>query len=306
MKNTIAFILFLLFLDGIGQKKTRVTIIGTAHYFQEAYQPLQSFEEVKSFIVDLNPDAVCIEAIPIDDTLSLREIWPNTMKKADRLSKELPALKAEYTAQNLLEGAAYYASHDYWNAYYKWFSHLSTSDSLGYFQQFYRDQSKSEYGLMVFPVASKLGIHSFHGIDYRVGEKAFLNATNTVLKKLLISFKWKPLRSYLKTQKQYKKAEKDGELIEFINGDVFQTAFSNLINDLPEALPKSTEAGFVKSYWLKRNRIMSERLISIIQQQQPNNVLLTVGSAHVTHIKHYLEKAGISVDTYGQILKTKN
>ena len=247
-------------LLGTSQRRLEITIIGTAHYFSDEHQSLQDFQSVQDFIVDLNPDIVCIEAIPTDDTLSLQEIWPNTMKRADRLKDSLKYQEAyPYDPTNtkgvdasfwntyakndrILIGANYFADYDLWNAYYQWFQVQESGDSLHYFSRFHRKLSNSEYGLMVFPAAQKLGVDKFYHIDYRDGESVFMANNKKVLKKLLFSLKWKPLKVYLKTQKRYKQAEKEGKLMEFINGPEFQNSFSQLIDELPKRLPRSEEA----------------------------------------------------------------
>ncbi|MEM7296658.1 MAG: DUF5694 domain-containing protein [Bacteroidota bacterium] len=307
MKSLMTLCLIALTGMVTAQLKINITIIGTAHYFDDEYQSKQSFDDVQDFIVDLNPDIICIESIPIEDSLSLKEIWPNTMKRADRLRDTLQYDEAWIGAnEEIIKGAHFYASYDFWNGYYHWFSSIKNGDSLGYFQSLHKNLKNSEYGLMVFPAAKKLGIEKFYGIDYRDGEKDFLEANSKVLKKLFFGVKWKPLGTYLKTQKKYKRAEREGQLIEFINGDEFQNAFSQLIDDLPKRLPKSKEAKFIQTYWLNRNLIMADRIIKVARDQKANDVLLTVGSAHVTHLQQYLEAAGHHVTTYGQILNTQN
>ena len=299
------FTLFLATLSFIGtcQRKLDITIIGTAHYFDDEYQALQNFDAVQDFIVDLNPDMICIEAIPTDDTLSMQEIWPNTMKRADKLKDTLASLNLTPKA---LAGANYYTSYDLWNAYYNWYQVLEDGDSLGYLSRFHRNLKNSEYGLMVFPAAQKLGVERFYAIDYREGESVFLANNKKVLKKLLFGFKWKPLKVYLKTQKKYRKAQEEGRLMEFINGSEFQNSFSRLIDEIPVKLPKSEEAAHIKSYWLKRNQIMADRLIERAEEQQATKILLTVGSAHITHMKKSLEAKGHQVATYGEFINNSN
>ncbi len=241
------------------QRKLDVTIIGTAHYFKDEYKPLQDFGSVQDFIVELNPDIICIEAIPTYDTSSLKEIWPRTMKRADALADTLDSLDSY--SQKIIKGGEAYSRYDLWNAYYYWFQVEQQNDTLGYFSKYQKKLSNSEYGLIVFPAAQKLGIDRFSGIDYRDGEDEFLANNQKVFKKLFFKLKWKPLKTYLRTQKKYKKAEKEGKLIEFINGDEFQKSFSQLIEEIPERLPKSEEARNIKQYWLNRNQIMANRII---------------------------------------------
>ena len=89
MKSFILIFTLCLSISSVGQQKIDITIIGTNHYFDEKYQSLQDFEAVQDFIVNLDPDIICIESIPIDDSLSLAEILPNSMKRADRLRDTL-------------------------------------------------------------------------------------------------------------------------------------------------------------------------------------------------------------------------
>ena len=286
-----------------------IYLLGTVHHFEEEYQALQKLEEVEDFIVELKPDIICMEAIPSDDTESLEEIWPHALKRADQLKDSLanPDFCRKYQSQELsLKAANFYAEYDFWNAYYYWMQAEVKGDSLGYFAKFQRRLKNSEYGLFVFPAASRLGLDQFYAIDYRAGEKGFLANNNKVLKKLLFSLKWKALKSYLRTQKRYKKAQKKGGLMEYVNGPEFQLAFSQLIDQLPKSLPKSEEAKAVKSYWLKRNKIMADRIIQRARETDARKILLTVGSAHISHIKNFLEAKGHRVITYGEILAQKS
>jgi len=282
------------------QKKLNVTVIGTAHYFSDEYKDQQDFERVQTFMKDQNPDLICIEATPVDDTLSLQEVFPNSMKRASQLRDTLPSIN-DYDSL-VMKGAGYYSQNDFWNAYYQWFLAIEAGEELGEFSAWKHKQDNSEYGLMVFPAAQQMGIQKFYPIDYRYGEKEFLEKNNKVLKKLLFNFKWRPIGTYMKTQKKYKKAEKEGKLMEFINGSEFQGSFSKLIDELPNKLPKSEDASFVKSYWLNRNRIMADRIIRTAETNESQNILLVVGSAHVTHIRRFLEEQGHSVFTYGDFI----
>lgn len=316
MKTIITLFMLSISLLGAGQRKLDITIIGTAHHFSDEYKSLQDFESPQKFILDLDPDIICIESIPTYDTLSFTEIWPNTAKRAERLrdslkyhetsSQEHLFWKTYGNKDQLISGAKYYAAYDLWNAYYQWFQATEAGDSLYYFAKFQRSLSNSEYGLIVFPAAQKLGVSKFYSIDYRDGERVFMANSSKVFKKLFFGLKWKPLKVYLKTQKRYRKAEKEGKLMEFINGSEFQNSFSQLIDELPKRLRKSEEAKQVKEYWLMRNEIMADRLIQRAEEQQATKVLLTVGSAHITHMKRFLEAKGHQVSTYGEYISNSN
>ncbi len=302
-----------------GQQKLDIAIIGTVHHFKDEYLAKQNFSKARQFIVDFNPDIFCIEAIPVYDTLSLREILPKNMERANQLRDTLIhyglfSLKTEAATSvsskgntiflenenpQILKGGQFYARYDFWNAFYLWDGIRQKGDSLGYFSKYLWNLDNTEFRHIIFPAARQLGIEQFYGIDYRQGEDRFLDNNNKVMKKLLFSFKWKPLRLYLKTKKRYKKAEKEGKLIEFINSSEFQDSFSKLINDLSQKLPKSREAKETKAYWLKRNRIMAERLISTAREQKARKIVLSVGSAHVSPIKSFLEAKGHQVTIYG-------
>ncbi len=288
-------------------QKIEVLIIGTVHHFEEEYKSLQNFEKVQRDIVSYDPDIICIEAIPTDDTLSLREILPRNMKRADSLKRELASGKYNsISTQRQLQGAHYFSRYDFWNAYFHWDSLGKSDQTPGPFSRYHRSLGNSEYGNIVFPAARRLGIEEFQNIDYRYGEMVFLENNNKVTKKLLLNLKFKPLGSYVKIQKRYKKANKAGSLIEFVNSREFQGSFSSLIDELPSILPKSTEAKSVKEAWHKRNKIMAERIYQAAISNKAERALLTVGAAHVSHIKHYLEQQGCSVITYGEVLEQQS
>lgn len=315
MRTIISLLSLCISLFTQAQSPLEVTIIGTTHAFQKEYQDKQNFRQVQDFIVDLNPDIICIEAIPTTDTLSLQEILPNNLKKADKMRETLnengyfpfePSAYASEVESMRIQGACHLAHYDFWNAYYQWFQVLEKGDSLNGFAPYMKNLDCSEYGLMVFPAAIKLGVDHLYPIDFRAGEAEFLASNQKVLKKLLFRFKWKPLGTYLKTQKRYKKAEQSGQLMEFINGPDFQLAFNQLIDELPRRLPKVTEAQFVKDYWLRRNEIMANRIIETARGQDATTVLLTVGSAHVTAIKNALLEQGHVVHSYGQAINSND
>lgn len=301
-----------------------VLLVGTVHHFKPAYQSLQNFEQIQQQLIAYQPDIICIEAIPIDDSLSLKEILPSLLKQADQLNDSLPPAKRStspypssafdspaywntHKPEDLIaQGLNYYTSYDFWNAYYYWNTVEIHGDSLGNLSKYQRALANTEYGLIVFPVARQLGIHFFHNIDYRYQESNFLTQQNKSIKQLLFNFKWKPLGKYMKLQKKYKKAEKAGTLLHFINEPSFQTAFSNLIEDLPNKLKKSEEARYVKEYWNNRNKIMAQRIYQSALDAKATKVLVTVGSAHVSHIKRYLEELGCEVSTFTALDKEEH
>lgn len=301
------FCIFIIALTTLCQaQQTEVLIIGTIHHFQEEYKKLQQFETVQDDLVSFSPDIICTESISIDDSLSLAEIWPNTLEKADLLQQALVSGKYDSIATPLqLKAAQLWSNYDFWNAYYYWDS-LAVNQTPGPFGKYHRNLSNSEYGNLVFPVARKLGITLLQNIDFRDGENIFLENQNKAFKQLLFHFKLKPIRTYIRLQKKYKKAEKAGAIIPFINSPEFQGSFGNLIDELPNKLKKSEEAQFVRDYWHNRNKIMAERIHTSAVKLDAKKVLVTVGSAHVGHIKYYLQQLGYSVLTYGELLSEKS
>ncbi|MEP5610868.1 MAG: DUF5694 domain-containing protein [Cyclobacteriaceae bacterium] len=285
-------------------QRVDVLIVGTVHHFSDEYLLRQDFEKVQKDIVSYDPDIICIEAIPTFDTLSLAEILPRNMKRADSLKADLSVGTYQTATPSQLLGAERFANYDFWNAYYAWDS-LGTGDQApGPFSKFHRSLKNTEYGNIVFPAARTLGVDQFQNIDYRFGEKAFLANNNKVMKKLLFKLKLKPIRSYLKIQKRYKKAHEAGNLMDFVNGEAFQKSFSTLIDELPDMLKKSEEAKSVTESWHKRNSIMAKRIYQSAMENRASKVLVTVGAAHVHHIKFYLESLGCTVTTYGEFQKS--
>ncbi|MEQ9405389.1 MAG: DUF5694 domain-containing protein [Cyclobacteriaceae bacterium] len=285
-----------------------IMIVGTVHHFDDEYKHLQNFEKIQNDIIAFNPEIICIEAIPINDTLSLKEIWPKNMKRAEELSNQLSQNAFDSVATPIqIKGAVRFAEYDFWNAWYLWDSLLINGGTAGPFSEYHRKLQNSEYGNIVFPAARTVGIRKFQSIDYRVGEQLFLENQNKALKKLLFKFKWKPLGTYMRLQKKYKKAQKSGQLMAFVNRDEFQSSFATLIDELPTKLKKSEEAKNVKSSWHRRNKIMADRIYEAALSTNSTRVVVTVGSAHVGHIKYYLEKLNCSVITYGELLsQTEN
>ncbi|MEM8565251.1 MAG: DUF5694 domain-containing protein [Bacteroidota bacterium] len=296
--------LFLIFLFSLALKtqaqEVEVLIFGTFHRFQEEYLESQNFKQIQDNLFSFKPDIICIESIPIDDSLSMMEIWPKSGKYADTLKAQLASGQYDSVATPLqLKAAELWSDYDFWNAYYYWDS-LAVGQSPGSFSPYHRNLVFSEYGNIVFPLARKLGVPSFYNIDYRYNEKTFLQSQNKAFKQLIFRLKWKPVKTYLRLQKKTKKYEAQGKLIPFVNSTEFQNDFKQLIDELPSRLKKSKEARFVKTYWHHRNKMMAQRIQAAAKGSGAKKVLVTVGSAHVGHIKLYLEKSGYLVTTYDQ------
>lgn len=303
MKILIQLILLSSLLQGVAQKKTHVLLLGTAHHFKTEFKELQRFDSIQNHLISFEPHIICIESIPVYDTLSIKEVRSRSMRKADSLRQVLSTNKH---ADPQTVAATRYANYDFWNAYYLWDSLEVKDQSIAPYQDLHSNQSNSEYGTIVFPAARKMGITQFHNIDYRQGEKEFLKNNKKLMWKLLFNLKgFKLLKTYKQLRENTLEAEKKGRLIEYINSPEFQASFSTFMDELPEKWSKSKVARSIKTSWHRRNKIMAERIVDAAMTSKAQRVLVTVGGAHVTHIKLYLEQLGCDVVTYGELINQK-
>lgn len=315
-------------------QQIEVLILGTVHDFKEEHKNIQHFEEVISSLQNFNPEIICIESIPIRDTLSLQEVRSKKVTIADGVLKEKQLDRStlgtlidrllsdvsnnpkDYESRAKL-AMALYANYDFWNAYYhftildKAFEKVDDStqrksnakllySSYIDYKKIILNEGGGEYGNIVFPLADKLNLNYLRNVDYRKDEGEFLSLTKKILPRLLLNFKaFKLLKRFKTIKKTYTKAEANGTLIDYVNTPEFRSVLTEVLDELSEKWCTCKKARRIQELWLTRNKIMAERIIGQIRESGSKKILVTLGTAHVDFVKRYLEQDyGVKVTTY--------
>lgn len=322
MKKKIILLVMILWIctNGLWAQKPCILLLGTTHQFTDT---VDVFGDIRSQLLDFTPDMICIENIPTWDTLSLRNIWSKNMEAAARLRTEqqletsnlailqkelLKAIQQNPTDPILRARVAnvYYAQHNFYNAYYHWvaLAHLlEDTDTMegklvphlaldSIYLRVATRQASTEYGHIIFPVATKLGIHHLESIDERGEDPAFQKHTKKLFKRLIFNLKiFKAMKIYKREQKKLLDAP-GNEVMAYLNSEAFRSFLHSVIVDLPRRWSRSKKTKELVRLWEERNRRMANRIKKIVATKQPAKVLVVFGAAHVPSVKAYLEQGG--------------
>jgi hypothetical protein len=299
-----------------------IVLVGTTHQFKTKWLQNQNFEFLIQKWKDYKPDIICIESIPVWDTVSLMQVRKSSLESAAQLKmeknivadnidslityyKKLVQNKPDQLTNRSILANLLYARYDFWNAYYHWFTlEQKLQQKIGYdssliqtfaldsiHKRIYARHLSSEFGNMIFPLAQKLNHPYLYNIDDRADDKLFQSLTLPIAKRLLLNLKlFKALRIYRQLRKQTEAAEQEGRIMQHINSPEFYQKISKLLDELPVRLVRSKKAAQYKNLWDNRNRRMAERIIGESQKAQAKKVIAFFGAAHLEFIKRELEK----------------
>lgn len=322
-KRLSTLILLLISAMGYGQQEVEILLVGTQHVFTDSLKERQNFDEIRSQLVAYQPDVICIESVPVTDAASLKEVRSGQMEVAKKMRAEkgidtydLDQRIAELQATLLSRphdlklrselANHLYANHDFWNAYYHYFTldqQLSTldknADMEGLRSSFALDsihsriarrEMKGEYGNIVYPVAQELGILKFENIDYRADEEEFLKRTKKAAIGTIFNLKIFKLKKLTKKMQQdMQSAEQEGRLMEWINSEEQQALYLDLIDNSSRFL-KSKNLRKAVELWEFRNKVMAERILASARESDADRVMAVFGAFHLPFVKRYLEQ----------------
>lgn len=321
MKKKMMLLLMPVYLlcGGLTAQEPTILLLGTTHQFNDT---IDVFGDIRNQIKDFAPDVICIENIPTWDTLSLNNIWSKTLPVAARLRQEqkletanlpsrqdqlLEAIQSNPESPRLHAQLAnvYYAQHNFYNAYYHWFELarlLEKTDKVdpalipqlaldSIYLRVAKRQSTTEFGHIVFPVASDLAIHHLESIDERGEDPAFQKHTKKLFKRLIFNLKiFKAMKIYKKEQKKLIDAP-GNEVMAYLNSEAFRTFLDGVIEELPTRWSRSKKTRELIRLWEERNERMADRIEDVIEVKRPERVLVVFGAAHVPAVKRYLDQA---------------
>lgn len=309
----IALLLGILFtLPALAQSPVTVVLVGTIHQFQDSLLIRQNLTAHLARMMAYAPQQIFIEAIPPSDSVGQSLIYGSAMRVARQLPKGAAQLRTLDSLCALLDnttdsvrlryihqtiGNEYYQQHDFWNAYYHWFSLAGKGqadtnplfDSLQ--RSSFRHQKHTEFGNLVFPLASQLRMCHLVNFDERTDDAAFQRLGKHVMKRLIINLKlFKALKTLRHLRQQLTTAERAGRLLEEINGDSFQRQVAEIIDHVDQQWVKTRKATLTRQLWEKRNQRMAERISTAIQLRPSSRVMVFVGAAHVEYLRRALAK----------------
>ena len=333
MKRLTFILCTWLALSGMANaQEVEILLLGTQHEFQDSLLERQNFEAIKMELAQFNPNIICIESVPLYDTASLNEVRSKQMEVAARLRLEKQLQISEQRAEELLRefgqgpddlmsrsvlANQLYANHDFWNAYYHYFmlskgladaaqvEHPQLHESFALdsmHQRIYTREKNTEYGSLVYPLADFLDQPYLFNIDYRADEEEFLKRVKRAFIGTIFNLKIFKLKKRFKQQeKAMLEAERNGELIKFLNAPEQRAFFLDMIDNSHHFL-KSKNMRRVVALWELRNEIMAQRILDAAIAQKADRVLVTVGAFHIPFIKRYLDDhSQVKVITYDQL-----
>ncbi len=296
-------------------QEKEILLVGTAHNFENTNN--QHFEKVVDKLADFKPQIICIEAIPVWDTVSQQKILPKDIQRviglmaAMGLTSNTIIDSLNYYRKKTLEkkispgtwtklGFYYFLNRDFGcNSNYNWFravdaysGNMDPSDTL--VQQYLQSEKKTEFHNVIFPVAVKLGLRQLYGVDDRSTYPDDINAQNETQSKLMNLPKGKEkIAVYMKIQADYAAAEKAGTVFNLINDTTYQQTISDLITNIYPGVTTDESARKMKELWEKRNLSIAGRIVTVIKENNyPQRILVTFGAAHIPLLKKYLERLG--------------
>lgn len=308
----VAFLLFFLPAALPQQEKIKILLLGTTHSFKG--NPNQNFNEVIATLASFKPDMICIEALPVEDTATIKKYRAASYRKADsmrvqsgltdikikravracrkKLAKTPSDIELHLKLANLLfMQYDFRGNSDYhwWQAnYYSIQQNQATKDSS--LAAFLQRSKFNEYYNVVFPLANGLGIKYFILVDDQTYYPDDITAQKKAQDSLLITPKGvEAIKQISQAQAAFSKYEKQGRLFDLLNDTAYQNKVSDIIINAYPKWSTTVSTKLVSELWKKRNHLIAQRIIgAIAKAPATERVLVTLGAAHIPILKSYL------------------
>lgn len=283
---------------------TSIMILGSPHLSQDdGNYSSKSFERLNSELSKYNPDMLVVEYLPTDyprgkgqdyrpnfSTENYSEKWEINLTEADKI------IQAENLSQPCKLGKAYFLNRNYPNAAYQW----KYSDC----KEIKEDQKingklldhlySHEMSKIGFEVARDSNISRIENFDYR-GEdvKWFipyegLNYLKNGRLTALLEF-WPIMPKVGTIDRQYDAHEEGKNLIEKLeysnSKESMKLQYWSYEKELRSIDMNNSGDRQVENYWL-RNQKMFKKMKEEINRENPESVLVVVGSGH----KYFLDE----------------
>ena len=287
----LAVTLFIIFpMICLAQKK-ELLIIGTMHtvpnIVKNAYRPLLKYA------IDYAPEAIYVEYIPAQDTISLKVHTPKFLHQSDSIQGERPIDEISYhtlrkkkltelnNEEYHLLAISYLAQRD--KANYSYYNYLATYGIEGC-----KKPSRNESEDLTFKLAIRMGITELYPIDYHRTDKFYYEAWDKAIIDGKTNGNTNILNELIKTNnKQRILPSIFGNLGKYTNRtEVLQRYY--LMNSFRFAPCVNEYTQAVAKYWDERNFRMALNISKQIKEKPYVKNILIVGAGHVISLQKVL------------------
>lgn len=289
--------LFLLFCGVLvalfcSAQEKELLIIGTMHTVPTIVK--NSYKPLLNHAVKYEPEAIYVEYIHPDDTLSINVYTPKFLEKSDSLRQKYQSDEKHFIKikdkklADLTENdfrflsKAYFLKRD--KANYEYYKYLSLY-GIGGAEKPLRNENDD----LTFKLAAKMGITYLFPIDYHQSDKEYYKAWDNALRESEKNGDIKILNKLIKKNKR-------GQVIASLLGKLGKHTNSlntinryYLINSFRFANHSNVYTDLVEEYWEQRNQRMAENIVANIMTKPYKKNVLIVGAGHVISLSNALK-----------------
>lgn len=292
MRIVIALIIAFLIQNAVAQEK-ELLIIGTMHevpsIVSHSYRPLLKYAK------KYRPEAIFVEDICPDDTLSMKNFTPKFLKLADSLAQvgtvdeqRFQALRTKPLSDMDANDSAFLA-----NAYlqkrdkanYSFYDYLNTYGMAGA-----QKPLRKENGDLIFPLAISMGINELLPVDDHKTEPDYQRAWNKAIKASKDTGDDIILSKILKKDSRSKVwPALWGRLGKHTNKPATLQRFF-LINSCRYVTKPNEYSQTVQKLWDERNLRIATNIAEQIKAHSYHKHILVIGAGHVISVKEMLKQ----------------
>lgn len=289
------FVLFLGVLTTLfcSAQEKELLIIGTMHTVPKIVK--NSYKPLLDHAVEYKPEAIYVEYIHPDDTLSMNVYTPRFVERSDSL-KQKHQIDEEHFIQlkdkrlaDLTENDFSFLSQAYFlkkdRANYMYYKYLSLYGMSGAERPL-----RNENDDLTFKLAARMGITHLFPIDDHQSDNEYHKAWNNAIRECKKNGDIKLLNKLMKKNKKgLVFAALLGKLGKYTNSLKTLDRYY-LINSFQFASHSNVYTESVKEYWEQRNQRMAENIVKNIMSTPYQRNVLIVGAGHVISLSKALKK----------------
>lgn len=293
MKKCLLFSIGVLIALFCSAQERGLLIIGTMHTIPKIV--INSYKPLLDYAVEYKPEAIYVEYIHPDDTLSLHVYTPRFLEKSDSLKQKLEIdeqrfirLKEKRFADLTVNdfrflSQAYLLRRDKANhMYYKYLSSYGIGGA--------ENPQGNENEDLTFKLASRMGLAELFPIDDHQSDKEYDKAWESAVRE---SRKNGDVKFLDKLTEENKKgsvsAALQGRLGKYTNNPKTLERYYQ-INSFRFVSHPNAYAESVEQYWEQRNSRMAENIVKHMKTTPYQRNVLIVGAGHVISLSKALKK----------------
>lgn len=293
MRNVFIIFMGLFIALFCSAQEKELLIIGTMHTVPKIVK--NSYKPLLDYTIEYKPEAIYVEYIHPDDTLSMDVYTPLFLVKSDSL-KQRYQIDEEYFIKlknkklsDLTEDDFYFLSQAYFlkrdKANYMYYKYLSLY-GIGGADKPLRNENDD----LTFKLAARMGITYLFPIDDHRSDKEYYKAWNNAIRESKMNDDIKIFNKLIKKNKRgLMFAALSGKLAKYTNDPKTLYRYY-LINSFRFVNHSNVYTESVDEYWKQRNQRMAENIVKqIITNPYERNVLI-VGAGHVISLSNALRK----------------